>query len=122
MTRVACATQQATAAARVDLADHTTAKQLRIVRAFDHADELVPQSPLKARVAAHDLKIGVADTGTCDAHQRLVARARQINISDMQPALFVTKCFHKNVSCQWSVVRCACYASRKFIVSRLLAR
>src|SRR5204862_224871 len=71
MPRIARATQSATPTARVDLADHAAPDQFFIIRALNYADELVPQRPLEARVAAHDLKVGVADAGERHAHQRL---------------------------------------------------
>src|SRR5882762_9121777 len=59
----------AISAAGVNLAYNSFPHQLVARRFFHHADKLVANSPLEARIAARNFEIGIADAGKVDAHK-----------------------------------------------------
>jgi hypothetical protein len=94
--RIPSETQFARAAPRVYLADDATPDQLRRAgRSLDHADKLVTERAVEARVAARDLKVCVADARERYAHHRL-ARARRLrDIRHAQTRFVESESFHK---------------------------
>src|SRR5262249_45497235 len=74
--RIAARAARALTAAGVDLADDAlAARDGAAARIVDDADEFVADRAAKARVATHELEVGVADTRQRHAYERLAVRS-----------------------------------------------
>src|SRR6185503_7661008 len=95
MPRVAALAALARAAPGVDLADHArAARQISAAGILHDAHELVADRAAKARVAARDLEIGVADPRGAHAHERFAVRARLGDFGERETGVVDAKGAH----------------------------
>jgi hypothetical protein len=95
MARVTGYTLFAHAAAGVYLADDAFSDQVPgVIGLLDHTHELMPDRPRKTGITANDLDIGITDTRSSDANERLGRGIGYWDIVKCEMSGEESKCFH----------------------------
>src|SRR5206468_2450677 len=96
VSRIAGNAPLARSAAGIDLTDDPFPDDVRpVVGPLGDTDELVPDRAFKTGITAHDLDVGIADSGLDDANQSLVRVVGHRNVVKRELPADGPECFHE---------------------------